>query len=69
MGMKLFDGSGEYVRVADLKQGDTVRSHGDHVDREVLTIHPGPVVGVVCTDGYGWEAPAESQIIRRYPKS
>lgn len=63
--MKLFDGTGEYVRADELKQGDTIRCP-DRQDREVLTIQPGSILGIACTDGFGFECPAESRIIRRY---
>ena len=56
--MKLFDGTGEYVRADELKQGDTIRCP-DRQDREVLTIQPGSILGIACTDGFGFECPAE----------
>jgi hypothetical protein len=63
--MKLYDGSGKYVRLADLTLGDTVRCR-DRQSRVVASVdRDGQLVHFGCIGGYSGDGPAESRIIRR----
>ncbi len=63
--MRTFDGTGEYVRADELATGDEVRC-ADGVYRPVVTIETnGSSLVVLCADGFGWSAPAETRYIRR----